>query len=364
MKRMENQQPNPKDTAKQSTIDDHSNSQFEELIVESLKSGGLHSTAYKGHGKTRFLFCIAKELMENPNVRTIAFDGSETWLYSFSKIAVFNVSEHDILSRDRKSTDDLEKYKLANWNLVKLALETHKDLLFRLKTRKPSKRGFFIRTVVNFLDEQQRLEKSKSANHENTKAVALFLEEAQNAFNSRSTSSQENETFLSVFNEARNQKIAFFTASQRLNDFSKTIRTKQLQAIGKLNAEDLTPALRKIEKAHNLDFANMKSRAWYFEGSTVQSPDFKQSGKPYIINRAIKEKWLANLPKPKPQSLTDKIQKWLMPFSAKEIITRVEQQKQQRIENLAIQQQAQEDEEEDEELDDMFLLDPLAEEDL
>ena len=214
---------------KELNISNHAKTEFESFIFESLKSGGSHIVANKSHGKTRLMFCIAENLADKEEARTIIFDGSETWLYSFSKIPVFNVGEHDILSRERSNSEDLEKFSLENENLVKLALAKEKNILFRLKTRKPSKRGFFIRTVVNYLDAQQRAEKEKSKEHENKKCIAFLLEEAQNAFNSRSTSSTENETFLSVFNEARNQSIAFFTASQRLNDFSKTIRAKQLQ---------------------------------------------------------------------------------------------------------------------------------------
>ena len=144
--------------------------------------------------------------------------------------------------------DTIEKYSLENRNLVLLALQTHKDLLFRLKTRKPSKRGFFIRTVINYLDQIQRTEKTNSANHENSKAIAYFIEEAQNAFSSRSTSSNETEEFLTVFNEARNNREGFFTSSQRLTDFSKTIRSKQIQCIGKLSNEDITPNLEDSKK--------------------------------------------------------------------------------------------------------------------
>lgn len=108
--------------------------------------------------------------MKNNIVRTIAFDGSETWLSSFSQIPVFNVGEHDFLNKERSKTEDLEKYSLEKWNLVKLALDSRKDILFRLKTRKPSKRGFFVRTVVNYLDELQRQEK---AEHTNTKTLKL-----------------------------------------------------------------------------------------------------------------------------------------------------------------------------------------------
>lgn len=204
--------------------------------------------------------------------------------------------------------DTIEKYSLQNWNLVKLCLDTHKDVLFRLKTRKPSKRGFFIRTVINYLDALQREEKTRNPEHECTKAIAYFIEEAQNAFSSRSTSSNETEEFLTVFNEGRNNREGFFTSSQRLTDFSKTIRSKQIQCIGKLSNEDITPNLRKLEKLHGLDFANMKPRRWYYEGSTFVSPEFKQSGKPFIVNAEIKKLWLDSLPKHK--TLKEKIAEW------------------------------------------------------
>jgi hypothetical protein len=161
-------------------------------------------------------------------------------------------------------------------------------LLFRLKTRKPSKRGFFVRTVVNYLDRMQRIERETTATHEPKKYIAYFIEEAQDAFNSRSTVRLEAEEFLTVFNEARNQKEAFFTASQRLNDFSKTIRTKQLYCIGRINAEDKTSFLRRIEKNRKIDFSAMKQRSWFFEGKLFNSPTWKQSGKPYQINRELR----------------------------------------------------------------------------
>jgi hypothetical protein len=257
------------------------------------------------------MFAMFSELQRQENVRAIAFDGSETWLYSASKVETFTVQERDIVSQDVKTTDEIEKYALKNWNLIDLALKTHKDLLFRLKTRKPSKRGFFVRTVINYLDMLQREEKLSSPNHENTKAIAYFIEEAQDCFTNRSSARLDMEEFMCVFNEARNNKEAFYTASQRLTDFSKTIRSKQLPCIGKLSSEDITPNLRRIEKSNNLEFAEMPQKTWFFEGSTFVSPEFKQSGKPYQINRAIQKLYVDSLPKPK--TLTEKIKAWFTP---------------------------------------------------
>ncbi len=191
------------------------------------------------------MFAICEKLQKNPNIRNIVFDGSETWLYSASRIPVLTIGDHDILKGNRKTTEDLERYSLVNENLVKLALKTKKDLLFRLKSRSPSKRGFLVRYVVNYLDQLQRTEKAKSPEHTIKQAIAYYIEEAQDCFNNRATASTESEEFLTVFNEARNQKEAFFTASQRLNDFSKTIRSKQHLAIGSLSLEDITPSLKK-----------------------------------------------------------------------------------------------------------------------
>jgi hypothetical protein len=347
-------------TKEQFNISNHE--QFNNFVSESLRIGA-HVCGAKSHGKTRLGFCVASELMKLPNVRVIAFDGSLAWVFGFSRIPTFTIGERDILANSRKTTDEIEKFTLENWNLVKLALDTHKDLLFNLKPRSPSRRGFFIRTVINYLDAIQRKEKETSPNHENSKALAYFIEESQNAFNSKSSQSLECETFQTVFSEGRNNREGFLTNSQRLTDCSKTIRTKQYYCLGRLNVEDITPALRKIEKAHNLDFANMKPKTWYYEGLVFESPEFKQSGKPYKINAEIKQAWLKNLPKTSPQTLSEKIQGWLKPFmlpSAKEIIERAEQKRQQRAENLTIQQQAID--EEDNEMDDMFLLDPLSEE--
>ena len=299
-------QPNPKE---QLNIEDHAN--FNSFVSEGLRIGS-HIVANKSHGKTRLMFAVASELMTLPHVRVICFDGSESWLYSFSRIPVFNVSECDIIATSRRQADTIEKYTLQNENLVKLALETHKDILFRLKTRKPSKRGFFIRTVINYLDAMQRDEKSRDPTHENKQAIAYFIEEAQNAFSSRNSASAENETFLTVFNEARNNREGFFTSSQRLTDFSKTIRSKQIQCIGKLSNEDITPNLRKLERIHGLNFADMKPRTWFYEGKTFLSPNFSQVGKPFLCNAEIKQKWLNSLPKAK--TLKEKIAHWFKSF--------------------------------------------------
>ena len=83
------------------------------------------------------MFAICEKLQRNPNIRNIVFDGSETWLYSASRIPVLTIGDHDILKGNRKTTEDLEKYQLCNENLVKLALKTKKDILFRLKVSKP-----------------------------------------------------------------------------------------------------------------------------------------------------------------------------------------------------------------------------------
>jgi len=184
-----------------------------------------------------------------------------------------------------------------------------------------------VRTVVCYLDALQRIEKAKTTNHENTKAIAYFIEEAQDCFNSRSTSRNDTEEFLTCFNEARNNREAFFTSSQRLTDFSKTIRAKQLQTIGKLSSEDITLALRRIEKSANLDFANMKPKTWFFEGSTFESPNWTQSGKPFQINQAIKEKWLESLPKE--QTLFNKLATWLMFPKQKALYNEIQQLKQE-----------------------------------
>ncbi len=321
---------------------------FDDMLFQSLKSGGLHVIANKSHGKSRLLFSMASKLGEQGNVRVLIFDGSETWLYCYNKIEIFSIGEHDIVTSDVKTTQEMERFTLRNWQLVKMALDGNKDLLFRLKTRSPSKRGFFVRTVVNYLDALQREEKTKTENHESTKAIAYFIEEAQDCFNSRSSARIDAEEFLTVFNEARNQKEAFFTASQRLTDFSKTIRSKQLYCIGKMSSEDITPALRRLEKKHNVSFENMPSRQWFFDGETFTSPEWTQQGKPFQINRAIKLKWLESLPKPKP--LKVRIFEWLTKPRPSNVHRMLEIQRQKRIEAnpaLATQEQIEFPEEQD-----------------
>jgi hypothetical protein len=196
-------------------------------------------------------------LQSLPDCRVLIFDGSEAWLYGYSKIPVFEIHEYDIITTHTKSIDEIEKYAFNNWQLVKLALDNHQDLLFRLKTRKPSKRGFAVRTIINYLDEQQRSQRETAPNNQPKLNIAYILEEAQDIFNIRSTQRSDSEEFLSVFNEGRNNKEAFFTASQRLNDFSKTIRTKQNYVLGNISIEDKTPALKQLEKLYSVNLSKL-----------------------------------------------------------------------------------------------------------
>ena len=277
--------------AEQSNINNHDKEQFENMVLEGLRCGGLHTVASKGHGKTRFLFSIADYIRNLDNSRVIAFDGSDSWLYGFSQIPTFNVCNQDISIKQTKNVLENESYSLNNWQLVKTALSNHQDLLFRFKTKKPSKRGFFVRTVINYLDDLQRAEIESSLTHEPKNTIAYFLEESQDCFNSRSTQRTDSEEFLTTFNEARNNKESFFTASQRLNDFSKTIRTKQTYVIGKLNSEDISPQIRRIEKLNNIDLTILPLRTWFYDGKTFVSPTWIQNKKPYIINAQLRQEY-------------------------------------------------------------------------
>jgi len=277
-----------------------SENQFSEICEHGLKHGGVHLVSVKGHGKTRLLFGMARELKQK--ARVLIFDGSEAWLYGYDRIPTFTIKERDIvLSNDLETTDQIERYKIKKWNLVKFALHTHKDILFRLKTRKPSKRGFFVRQVVNYLDKLQRDSRETTSDNEAKQYIAYFIEEAQDCFNSRSTTRLESEEFLTVFNEGRNQKEGFFTASQRLTDFSKTIRTKQSYVIGKIPEEDKSIAIRRLQKKYGIDFSKLEARNWCFEGKVFESPNWKQSGKPYQINKQIKAKFVEQLKPQEPQ---------------------------------------------------------------
>jgi hypothetical protein len=283
----------------QININFHSESKFETVVKHGLVHGGVHCVAGKGHGKTRLLFGMAKKLRNLADCRALIFDGSEAWLYGFDRIPTFTITERDVtLAKEIETIEQIERYELKNWELIKLALATEKDLLFRIKSRKPSKRGFVVRSIVNYLDSLQRAERAKTQDNEATRYIAYFIEEAQDCFNSRSTTRLEAEEFLTVFNEGRNQKEAFFTASQRLTDFSKTIRTKQSYVIGRINEEDKTAFLRRLENKHNVNFSELKQRHWFFNGVTFKSPEWKQSGKPYQIQKEIKKKYVDSL-KPK-----------------------------------------------------------------
>lgn len=177
---------------KEININQHSENKFEAIVKHGLKHGGIHLVASKNHGKSRLLFSMARML--RGKARVFIFDGSETWLYGFDRIETFTITERDIILANKpKTTDEIERYQLTNWYLIEYALRSYKDILFRLKTRKPSKRGFFVRTVINYLDKLQRESRSFTPDNEATQYIAYFIEEAQDSFNSRSTTRLEAE---------------------------------------------------------------------------------------------------------------------------------------------------------------------------
>ena len=290
-------------------IADHSKTEFQSIVDNALVNGGIQLTAMKGYGKTRFLFSMSRYLQSSPNCRVIIFDGSEAWLYGYSKIATFNVNDSDITANQQKTAFDMEQFNLANLEFLKYALRSYKDVLFRLKTKNPSKRGYFIRTIVNYLDDLQRQQKEVSITHDNTKRIAYFIEEFENCFNGRSTLRLDAETFLTTFNEARNFNEGFFTCSQRETDCSKTLRTKQLMAYGKIPDCDKSPYHRRLEREFNVDLSNMAQRTWLIEGKTITAPTWTQSGKPHIINRELGEKF--NSQQPQKPSLKERFKRWL-----------------------------------------------------
>ena len=285
---MENPNNQPKRDSEKVNISEHGKTVFEDMVFTGLISS-LHIIGNRGTGKSRLMFVIADQLQKQKNVRTIIFDGSESWIYGFNKIPVFNISDHDITASNLKQSVDMEKYELQNMHLIKLALATHKHLLIRLKSRQISKRGFAIRKIVCYLDALARQAKENYPNHQINQFMTYFIDESQAVFDQRSTNRINCETFLSAYSESRNNGESFIFSSQRQVELAKMVRGKALKVLSTLDFEDVTPYLRRIEKAHNINFATMPKRHWYFEGSTFVSPEFKQSGKPYIVNEELEK---------------------------------------------------------------------------
>lgn len=291
-------------------IPDHSKSDFQAMIDDCMKNGGLGLTACKGYGKSRFLFNCAHYLQQQPNVRVLIFDGSDSWLYGFNKIPTFNISENDITINQVKTSLDIEQFTFNNWALVKFALRNYKDVLFRLKTKSPSKRGFAVRQIVNFLDDLQRQEKEQSPTHENKQSIAFFCEEFENCFSNRQTLRLDAENFKTAFNEARNFSEAFFTCQQYEQDSAKTLRVKQVNGLGQLNETQKMPYHRKLERELNINLSDMKPRTWLIGEKLITVPTWTQSGKPIIINRLLREKFNSQQPQPQKQGLIARFKNW------------------------------------------------------
>jgi len=56
----------------------------------------------------------------------------------------------------------------------------------------------------------------------------------------------------------------------------------------------------------------MQPRTWLYCEKFFVSPEFKQSGKPYLINRSNKESWQNNQPKAKPKKTF--FEKFILPL--------------------------------------------------
>ncbi len=147
----------------------------------------------------------------------------------------------------------------------------------------------------------QRKQRETTANHEPDKRIAYFVDEIQDAFTNRASLRLDNEVFLSSFNEARNNYQSYFSANIRETDTAKTIRTKQLNAYGKIPEMDKLSYHRRLEKLYNVNLSEIPQRTWLFEGKIFDSPEFKQQGKPYIINQAIRQRWFNSMPKAEPE---------------------------------------------------------------
>jgi len=163
----------------------------------------------------------------------------------------------------------------------------------------------------------------------------------------------EAEEFLTVFNEARNQKQAFFTASQRLNDFSKTIRTKQSYIIGRINSEDITPQIRRIEKLNSVDLTTLPLRTWFYNGETFESPDWKQDKKTYIVNQEIRKAYFKESETPENYKRVPASDKHKRTFWQKLLNLNLAPQT-----NNNSNDDKDDDEKENQELDDLLFLNP------
>jgi hypothetical protein len=128
--------------AEQSAIIQHTQSTFELMVNEGLRCGGLHLVASKGFGKSRLLFSMADYVRNLEQSRVFIFDGSDSWLYGFSQIPVFNVNNEDITSTSQRHTLEFEHYSLNNWQLVKTALDITKIFYLDSEHANPAKEAF------------------------------------------------------------------------------------------------------------------------------------------------------------------------------------------------------------------------------
>ena len=92
-------------TENEVNINSCSENQFLRMVEHGLKHGGVHLVSVKGHGKTRLLFNMAKELRQKS--RVIIFDGSEEWLYKFDRIPTFTIKERDIVAKKTETINIL-----------------------------------------------------------------------------------------------------------------------------------------------------------------------------------------------------------------------------------------------------------------
>ena len=286
---------------------------FDDLYEDVTKKGGCHLIGLKQVGKSNLKKSLTSYVIKKyPESKTIIFDPEGTWQYDFSKISFYRVLENTV-----KISEEIIGQRLNGSNFTKKCYEIEETtkadclklikskapILFSIELTSPEEIGFFCSWVISEIYDMQRI-KRKYHKGKLKQSYFLVLEESENIFDSSSLDKAIFHKFRKKYAEMSNLKIGILSSSQRLTEVNKKFRAKMSGYLfSQISLDDfigLTERMLKLRLGKDAKKITDKTFRFHFYSTahnlTVKVPQFKQSGKPYLIQRGF------SLPKQEPQA--------------------------------------------------------------
>jgi len=286
---------------------------LEVLYNDIIKHGGVHAIGTKQVGKSNLKKTLTDFVIRNhPETKSIIIDPEGSWEYDFSKIRLYRIpkksmkiTEEPIGRRLNGQIFTRKIYKLdrtTKQDVLKL-LKDDKPVLFIVELDNPEEIGYFSAFVIETIYDMQRIKRKYWKGNLKT-SYFIVLEEAENIFDQSSLDKTIFNKLRKKYAEMANLKIGIMSSSQRLTEVSKKFRAKMAgYLIGHILEDDFIGLIQRMlklklgKKAQIVTEPSFRHSFFYTTTKQIiKLPQFKQSGKPYLIQRGF------SLPKPKPQA--------------------------------------------------------------